>query len=220
MDHPVEVTFRNMPRFEAIESVVRREAAKLERYSRKIVGCRVAIERPQRFQRSGSAYRVRIFLTAASRRPVVVSRDPLDSDMHDDLRTIVIGSFKAARRQLQSMVQQQRGDKKPPQELRALVVRLFPEAGYGFLRAPDGQEVYFHRNSVLHDDFERLAVGTEVRFEESEGDEGPQASTVQIVNKPGIRLPDSGPSAVIPPRGWEDVGARRGRRRAKRGSAR
>jgi hypothetical protein len=59
-----------------------------------------------------------------------------------------------------------------------------------------------------------------VRFDESEGDNGPQASTVQIVNKPGVRLPDSGPSAVEPPRGWEDVGARRGRRRAKRGSSR
>jgi cold shock CspA family protein len=220
MDHPIEVTFRNMPRFEAIETVVRREAAKLERYSRKVVGCRVAIERPQRFQRRGNAYRVRIFLTAASRRPIVVSRDPLDSDMHEDLRTIVIGSFKAARRQLQSMVEQQRGDKKPPQEPRALVVRLFSEAGYGFLRTSDGQELYFHRHSVLHGDFERLAVGTEVRFEDSEGEEGPQASTVQIVNKPGIRLPESGPSAVLPPRGWEDVGARRGRRRAKRGSAR
>jgi cold shock CspA family protein len=220
MNRPIEVTFRNTPRFEEIETVVRREAAKLERYSKKLVGCRVAIERPQRFQRQGNTYRVRIFISAGARRPIVVSREPLDSDMHDDLRTIIIGAFKAARRQLQSMVEQQRGDEKPPQEPRALVVRLFPERGYGFLKTPEGQELYFHRNSVLHGDFERLAVGTEVRFDESEGEEGPQASTVQIVNEPGVRLPDHGPAAVKPPRGWEDVGARRGRRRAKRGSAR
>jgi cold shock CspA family protein len=220
MDRPVEVTFRNMPRFEEIEGVVRREAAKLERYARKIVGCRVAIEQPQRFQRQGNTYRVRIHVSAASRRPIVVTREPLDSDMHDDLRTIVIGAFKAARRQLQSMSEQRRGAEKLPHEPRALVVRLFPEEGYGFLKTPEGRELYFHRNSVLHDDFERLAVGTEVRFEESEGDQGPQASTVQIVNKPGVRLPDSGPVAVKAPRGWEEVGARRGRRRAKRGSAR
>jgi cold shock CspA family protein len=43
--------------------------------------------------------------------------------------------------------------------------------------------VYFHRNSVLHGDFERLAVGTEVRFTPQDGDEGPQASSVQIVSK-------------------------------------
>lgn len=214
------VSFRNMPRSEAVEAVVRRETLKLERYAGKVVGCRVAIERPQRFQRQGNLHRVRLFITAASRRPIVVIREPLDSDMHDDPRTIVIGAFKAARRQLQSMVQQRRGDAKRPQEPRALVVGLFPEEGYGFLKTPEGQELYFHRHSVLHDDFERLAVGTEVRFEESEGDKGPQASTVQIVNKPGIRLPPSGPTAVQPPRGWEDVGSGRGRRRAKRGGER
>jgi len=117
------------------------------------------------------------------------------------------------------MVEQQRGDEKPPHEPRALVVRLFPNARYGFLKTPDGREIYFHRNSVLHDDFERLAIGTEVRFDEEEGDKGPQASSVQVVNKPGIRLPQSGPTAVRPPRGWEDTGSRRGRRRSKRGAA-
>jgi cold shock CspA family protein len=220
MQRPIEVTFRNMPHVDAIEAVVRREAEKLERYVRRIVGCRVAIERPQPFQRQGNAHRVRLFISAAARKPVVVTREPVDSDMHDDLRTIVIGAFKAARRQLLSMVQRQRGDAKPPQEPRALVVRLFPQEGYGFLKTPSGEELYFHRNSVLHADFERLAVGTEVRFDESEGDDGPQASTVQIVNKPGIRLPEAGPEAIAPPRGWEDLGARRGRRRAKRGSPR
>jgi cold shock CspA family protein len=219
MDRSVEITFRNMPRLEPIVAVVRREALKLQRYARKIVGCRVAIERPQRFQRQGNAHRVRLFVTAASRAPIVVTREPLDSDMHEDLRTIIIDAFKAARRQLQSMVQRRRGDAKPPHEPRALVVRLFPQEGYGFLKTPEGQELYFHRHSVLHDDFERLAVGTEVRFEESEGTKGPQASTVQIVNKPGISLPASGPVAIQPPRGWEDAGSRRGRRRAKRGTS-
>ena len=66
-----------------------------------------------------------------------------------------------------------------------IVEKLFDE-GYGFLRElDDDRQVYFHRNSVLHDDFERLAVGTEVRFTPQEGDDGPQASSVQIVAKPG-----------------------------------
>ena len=218
MDRPVEISFRNMPGSEAVKAVVRREALKLERSVRRIVSCRVAIERPQRFQRQGNAHRVRLFITSASHQPTVVTREPLDSDMHDDLRTIVIGAFKAARRQLRSMVERRRGDARPPQEPRALVVRIFPKAGYGFLKTPAGQDLYFHRHSVLHNDFERLAVGTEVRFEEAEGEQGPQASTVQIVNKPGIRLPLAGPVSVPPPRGWEDVGSRRGRRRAKRGT--
>jgi cold shock CspA family protein len=220
MQRPVDVTFRNTPRLGDIEALVRREAAKLERYHKAIVECRVAIERPQRFQRQGSPYRVRIVVTAGTRRPVVVTREPLDSDMHDDLRTIVIGAFKAAQRQLQGLVQRQRGDAKPPHEPRGLVVRLFPARGYGFLKTLDGHDLYFHRHSVLHGDFERLAVGTEVRFVETEGDDGPQASTVQVVSKPGVRLPASGPTAIVAPLGWEDAGMRQGRRRAKRGGAR
>jgi cold shock CspA family protein len=67
----------------------------------------------------------------------------------------------------------------PPQ---GRVVRLFPEDGFGFLEAPDGREVYFHRNSVL-EGFDSLEVGSEVRFAEEQGIEGPQASTVSLVGK-------------------------------------
>ena len=34
----------------------------------------------------------------------------------------------------------------------------------GFLESPEGVEVYFHRNSVLHDRFDQLTLGQEVRF--------------------------------------------------------
>jgi cold shock CspA family protein len=63
------------------------------------------------------------------------------------------------------------------------VSKLFPDEGYGFLETPDGREVYFHRNSVLGADFDRLSIGTEVRFAEEEGEKGLQASTVTVVGK-------------------------------------
>lgn len=56
------------------------------------------------------------------------------------------------------------------------VDKLFPD--HGFIRSADGRDIYFHRNSVLNDEFERLEVGSEVRFAEEMGDKGPQASTV------------------------------------------
>jgi len=62
-------------------------------------------------------------------------------------------------------------------------VKLFSEEGYGFLETPDGREIYFHRNSVIGSDFDRLEIGTEVRFAEETGEQGPQASTVTIVGK-------------------------------------
>jgi hypothetical protein len=46
----------------------------------------------------------------------------------------------------------------------------------------------------------------EVKAREAEGDLGPQASTVQIVGKPGARLSRSAESLPTPPRGWEESG--------------
>ncbi len=191
METPVTVTFRNTTALPDIEVLVRREAAKLERYGCKLVSCRVAVEEPQRHQRAGNRYRVRLDLGAGLMRPIVVIREPGDANMHDKLRTIVLGAFRAARRQLQSQSRRLRGDTRVPVEPRGLVERLMPGSsaheGYGFLRTRDGRQIYFHRRSVLHDGFERRAIGTEVRLEEEDGSDGPQASTVQIVSKPGGR---------------------------------
>jgi cold shock CspA family protein len=64
-----------------------------------------------------------------------------------------------------------------------MVSKLFTEEGYGFLQdTSTGREVYFHRNSVTNDDFERLKVGSGVRFKETTGEMGPQATTVQLLD--------------------------------------
>ena len=51
----------------------------------------------------------------------------------------------------------------------------------------DGQEIYFHRNSVLDDDYSRLAVGSRVTYAEEMGEKGPQASTVKLMGKHSLR---------------------------------
>ena len=62
------------------------------------------------------------------------------------------------------------------------IEKVFGDDGYGFIRTVgDDRQFYFHRNSVLHDDFDRLTVGTEVRFTPEQGEKGPQASSVQVV---------------------------------------
>ena len=53
----------------------------------------------------------------------------------------------------------------------------------GFIETPDGREIYFHRNSVLDGDFDRLTVGSEVRFVEEPGEKGAQATTVRMIGK-------------------------------------
>lgn len=184
MQIPPEITFHGLDKSEYIEGLVRRHIAKLEQFCDHIMSCRVAIEKPQKRQPAGNPYRVRIDITVPPGHELAVSREPLDSESHAPLRTVITNAFKAARRQLQDLVERQRRDVKTHNEPRALVVRLLRDEGYGFLRVPDGEDIYFHRNSVLHNDFDQLTVGTEVRYALEDGDHGPQASSVQIVNKP------------------------------------
>jgi cold shock CspA family protein len=59
-------------------------------------------------------------------------------------------------------------------------VREHVARGYGFIETADGREIYFHRNSILNDDFGRLRIGAAVRFAEESGDRDPQASSVWV----------------------------------------
>jgi len=51
--------------------------------------------------------------------------------------------------------------------------------------------------------FDRLEIGTGVRFFLKQGEQGSQASTVQIVNKLGSRVGKSGEEEIEPPLGWK-----------------
>jgi cold shock CspA family protein len=78
-----------------------------------------------------------------------------------------------------------------------------PEITFRGLEKSDEIETHIHKNAVLHTDFERLEIGTGVRYFPSEGEEGPQASTVQIVDKPGSRASKVEEPHVEQPEGWK-----------------
>ena len=107
----------------------------------------------------------------------------------EPLTALIRRTFDSARRELEKVVDRQRGEVKTPahQQMQAVVEQIFPEQDYGFLRTLDGQQVYFHRNSVLHKHWERLRAGVIVRYAPEMGEKGLQASTVEPVDKPGAR---------------------------------
>lgn len=104
------------------------------------------------------------------------------------LPALIRRTFESARRDLEKEVEMQRGKIKnhPAQQLQAVVEAIFPDRDYGFLQALDGQRLYFHKNSVLNKDWERLTPGTVVRYVAETGEKGLQASTVDVVDKPGV----------------------------------
>lgn len=205
MQVPLIMTFRNVRKTEDVEELILRQSAKLERFCDHIISCRVAVEKPQEHQRTGNPFRVRIDVTVPTEHEVVVTRESSKGDLHDQLPTVLRSAFEAMRRQLKKLVAKQRRDIKthPEQEVGGFVVTLFREEGYGFIKSVDGREIYFHRNSLLEKGFERLEIGTGVRWNEEEGEQGPQATSVRIVDKPGSVI-NVEQGTMEPPLGWRE----------------
>jgi len=180
MKLPLQISFRGLDPSEAIETSVREHAERLDRFG-SVTGCRVVIEVQHRHHHKGHLYHVQIDLTAP-RREIVVSRDPPAHHAHEDIYVAIRDAFDAARRQLEDHVREIRADVKhhEPTRQSGRVRVIFADAGYGFLTASDGRDIYFHRNSVLGAGFDRLSPGSTVRFVEEAGDEGAQASSVLL----------------------------------------
>ena len=187
MNVPLELSFRDGTKSDDIEALVRDKVAHLERFNDHISSCRVAVERPQEHVDSGSGYRVRVDLTVPPGHELVAKREPGQGNVQDDLPVVIREVFGEAERQLKRLNEQQHGEEKihPQQQTVGVVDQLFED--HGFLKNLDGRDVYFHRNAVLHGDFDRLAVGTGVNYMEEMGQDGLQASTVRVVDKPGER---------------------------------
>lgn len=58
--------------------------------------------------------------------------------------------------------------------------RLFTDEGYGFIKADDGNEVYFQRDSLTTGVWDELVVDAKVRFREEIGEKGPYATNVAV----------------------------------------
>lgn len=183
MEPPLQITFRHMEPSAAIEAKIREQAERLDRFYDRIVSCRVVVEAPHKHQHKGRVYHIGIELGVPDGR-IVATRDPELNHAHEDVYVAVRDAFDAIRRQLEVYATKRRGEVKshegPPL---GRVIEIVPERNFGRIATPDGREIYFHRNSVVGAAFETLEIGAAVRFVETVGDEGPQASTVHVVAK-------------------------------------
>lgn len=172
---PLQVTFRDIPPSDAVETQITEKAAKLDRFYERIMSCRVVVDRPQRRHHKGKLYGVRIDITIPGRE-IAVNRNE-----NEDVYVALRDAFDAAYRILEETRRKERGVVKTHEETPlGHVARLFPDNEYGFIRTMDERDVYFHRNSVLNGDYSKLKIGTQVSFLEEQGKLGPQAMRVAI----------------------------------------
>lgn len=184
MKLPVQISFHNLTRIEAVENRIVEEAAQLDEFCDHIMSCRVVVDVPHRHHQVGNAYQVRIDIKVPGQE-IAVKREPVEHDpFYENVNVAVRDAFNSAARKLEEYVRRQRQDVKHHEVApQGRVTKLFSEDGYGFIETPDGREVYFHANSVLGGKFDDLAIGTEVTFAEELGDQGPQASTLRILGR-------------------------------------
>jgi cold shock CspA family protein/ribosome-associated translation inhibitor RaiA len=185
MQVPLQIAFRNLDPSLTVETKVRERVAELEQFYDRITSCRVMIEAPSRRHHEGRLYHIRVDLNVPGRE-IVVKRDPPEHHAHEDIYVAVRDCFDAVRRQLEDHARRQRGDIKAHEvPVHGKIGSLIAEKSYGFIDGSDGTEVYFHRNAVADEGFDKLAVGDEVRFtvHPGEGEKGPQASTVVAIGK-------------------------------------
>jgi len=185
MQRSLSIVFRDMDTSPAVEARIQAEAKKLEHLFERVIGCHVVVQAPNLRHRKGKLYRVSISLKIPGREIAVNRVGPRDH-AHEDVYVAIRDAFKAVARRLEDRARRARGVMKmhePPTH--GKVTKLFPAESYGFVLTSDGQEIYFHKNSVVNDRFNALKVGSKVRLviAENEGEHGAQASTVVPIGK-------------------------------------
>ena len=187
MQVPVEIAFHNLEHQDWAEREIRARIAKLEKIYDRLISCRVRVE-----QRAGNGHGsippvVHIDLGIPGHSHLVVCHEPdrlLQRYQRPDLHKAINEAFRVAEERLVALKTRREGRTKDAhhdaenQHL-GQIAELTPDEDFGFLLTMEGGLLYFHRNSVLTGDFERLRRGDEVFYVEAMGDSGPTATKVR-----------------------------------------
>ena len=191
MQAPIEIAFHNIEKADWAEDAIRDHVARLEQMFDRLTTCRVRVD--QRANNSNNTIPpvVRIELSVPGHRDIVVAHEPdrLQRKFQaPDLHNAINEAFRIAERRLGQFKDQLRdrtaaGRHEAANEMLGQIVEITPVQDFGFLLTASGGLLYFHRNSVLTGDFDRLEVGDQIHYVEEMGDTGPIATTVRV--KPG-----------------------------------
>ena len=67
--------------------------------------------------------------------------------------------------------------------MKGTVKTFSKEKGFGFIRAENGKDVFFHYSELQMEGFKTAEVGDEVEFELQESDRGPRAAKICILSR-------------------------------------
>lgn len=176
------ISFQNMDSSPALEADIRERIAKLEEFHPRLTACSVVVQVPHRTSTQSPIFEVRIDLSIPGDE-IAVTREGGLNHAHEDVHVALRDAFDAAKRLLEDHVRRAspHRTKRHPEVEHGAVVRIFPEDGYGFLETADGREIYFQQDSLTKPNWDQIAVGSRLRFKERDGDKGPFATQVTLI---------------------------------------
>ncbi len=188
MQVPLEIAFHNIDKSDWAEEKIRERVEDLERLYGRLNSCRIRVD--QRAENSNRTIPpvVRIELGIPGAKELVVSHEPdhlKRKFQRPDLQNAINEAFRIAERRLRDLKEQREGRTKEAghdTENRHLgqVAELAPERDHGFLMTKEGSLLYFHRNSILAGDFDKLRPGTALYYVQENGDTGPTAKKIWV----------------------------------------
>lgn len=187
METPLQIAFKDMDSSPALESLIRSQAEKLERFHSSIISCRVAVHIPHRSPESGKQpLAVSVEVNVPGHNTLVAKDSEERHDAKHDHTLVVNRAFAAIQRQLEQLNRVDKGTVKHHEDApdTGQIVRLFPDQDYGFVELRNGTDLYFSRAAVGDAVFDQLEVGTMVQVTRAreEGPMGPQASAIRPQN--------------------------------------
>lgn len=170
---PVQITVRDMPVSDALETLIRKRAYKLNHFYDRIMGCRIVIDLAQKHKHQGKLYNIRIDVTVPGKEIVVTHK--YDQDIYIAIRE----AFSAIERRLEEHARKRHGRVKTHDNvMHGYVTRIIAAEGYGFIEGVDGNEYYFSITNVSYPSFERLSIGDAVEYIAQQVNDGRQAHRV------------------------------------------
>jgi ribosomal subunit interface protein len=104
MQLPVQITFRDLPRSDAVETAIREKTNRLDRFADHIISCRVTVGMIEKHKHQGKLFNIRVDLKLPG-WAIVANRDKAE-----DIYVAIRDAFDAAKRKLEEHVQRMRGE--------------------------------------------------------------------------------------------------------------
>ena len=83
MKLPLQISFHNLERIEAVENRIMEEAAQLDEFCNRIMSCRVVVDMPHRHHFQGNVYQVRLDIKAPGEEIAIVQEGPTRSVLRE-----------------------------------------------------------------------------------------------------------------------------------------